>query len=310
MIPDSKEIVKVSRKDWLMTWTEKKALSLCMAAKLKSQQNWRLKKRGERMEHCADLVTFNECQDCGSRRVRTASLCKDRVCPLCNWRLANKRWVTLYNALSAIDGPGIMFHFITLTIHNIRPERLSEALGNMARAWNRVLQRQMIKNHVMGWARSVEVTYNKDTGMMHPHYHVIMITENKLELIEFDRDEILDFWVRSVTKEGEFANLKGQDARQIKTDDENENLLAAALETYKYTIKQQDLLSMPAADFVFYVKQIAGKRLTATGGILKDRIKTDLDEIDDKEEEQCPVCGSTNLAAACMEWAGTTYRII
>lgn len=162
----------------------------------------------------------------------------------------------------------------------------------------------------MGWARSVEVTYNKETGMMHPHYHVIMITENKLELIEFDRDEILDFWVKSVTKEGEFANLKGQDARQIKTDDEDENLLAAALETYKYTIKQQDLLSMPAADFVFYVKQIAGKRLTATGGILKDRIKTDLDEIDDKEDEQCPVCGSTNLAAACMEWAGTTYRII
>ena len=309
MITDIKIIVK-SRAEWLEIWAEKKKLSFEMAARLKQTKDWRLRKRGKNMEHCAELVSFNECQDCGTRQIQTAFLCRDRICPVCNWRLAQKRWVTLFNALSAVYNDDLEFHFITLTIRNVCSDYLSESLKHMSIAWNRLLQRRMVKNYVMGWARSVEITYDKELGLMHPHYHVIMITKRGLNLFEFDRNDILDFWVQSVTKEGEIASRKGQDAREIKMDEETENLLAAALETYKYTIKQQDLLSMPVADFIHYVKQIAGKRLTATGGILKQQIKTDLDEVDQKAIDCCPNCGSKDLAVACMEWVGNTYRII
>lgn len=298
-----------NREEWLSTWTEKKAMSLMVAARLKCLKDWRLRKRGERMEACANLVSFTECQDCGTKRVKTASLCRDRVCPICNWRLANKRWVSLYNALYSVSGTGIMFHFITLTVKNVRPDALSKTLMSMSRAWNRLLQRRMVKYYVMGWARSVEVTYEKETGLMHPHYHVIMITESLLGAA-FDREDIIDYWMKSVTQEGEIVSRKAQDAREIVVKRGEESLLSAALETYKYTIKQSDLLKMPVADFIAYARQIAGKRLTATGGIIKDRIKTDLDSIDDKELPACPTCGSINLATACMEWAGTTYRII
>lgn len=313
MLPDNKRFVKGIRSEekWLAKWSEKKALSRAMAARLKSCKDWRLRKRGERMEQCADLVSYNSCEDCGGKHVRTVTLCRDRVCPLCNWRLANKRWVTLYNALYSMYDPGLKYHLVTLTIRNIRPDRLSEALQHMSTAWHRVLQRNMLRHYVMGWARSVEITYNHDTGMMHPHYHIILVTESLLTQEEFDPSEILYYWMSSITKEGELVTLRAQDVREIKVkQDEDDNLLAAALEVYKYTIKQHDLMSMPMADFMAYAKQIAGKRLTATGGIIKAKIKTDLDDIGDDQLEVCPTCGSTNLAAACMEWAGTTYRII
>ena len=43
-------------------------------------------KRMERMKMCGQWLQFRECPDKHIRHLEDARFCKDRLCPMCNWR--------------------------------------------------------------------------------------------------------------------------------------------------------------------------------------------------------------------------------
>ena len=86
----------------------------------------------------------------------------------------------------------------------------------------------------------------------------------------------------------------------------------AILETFKYTIKDDQLADMPLGSFRYYVDAINGKRLVNYTGVVKEA-RQQLDYSDDLEAEttakRCDNC-SAEMISAVYQWsfAENTYK--
>ena len=274
------------------------------------------RKRGWRMKECSRFINISVCPDCGRSIASSATLCRDRVCPTCAWRLSAKQSAEMVQALAFInDIEDYDALFLTLTVRNCDETQLSPTLEMMSKAWNKMLARSKNRRLIKGTARSVEVTYNAKAKTFHPHYHIIMLVE---------KDE------RTVSELSSYFNKEWQTATnntyQPITDlrrIENSTLLEydkkdaefykkAILETFKYTIKDDSLADMPLSSFRYYVDGIQGKRLVAYTGIIKEARKQ-LDYNDELEDEtealKCPDCNA-DMLSAIYEWSFSekTYK--
>lgn len=273
--------------------------------------------RGQRMYNCASFLQHGKCPDCGRAHTSSAILCRDRVCPTCNWRLSLQQAVEMQNTLALInDIDQYKAAFFCVTIKNCQPADLKGTLERMSEAWNRLLNRKKPKRDFKGWARRVEITYNRDTRTFHPHYHVIllvpakhpdslydmaaMICEYWRSALRLDYDPVTDFeWIEDLTAGGLDENAAP-------------NLHKAILETFKYTIKDNELSEMPLDLFRQFVEQIQNKRLTAYGGIIKEaRAQLEYsDELDQEPQLSCGKCASPLLNRVIYRWsfASNTYE--
>lgn len=273
--------------------------------------------RGQRMYNCANFILHGKCPDCGRTHTSSAMLCRDRVCPTCNWRLSLQQAVEMQNTLALInDLSAYKAAFFCVTLKNCAPEDLKGTLERMAAAWNRMLNRKKPKRDFLGWARRVEITYNHNTRTFHPHYHVILLVRadhpdslydmNLLirdywkSALRLDYDPVTDFeWIEDLTAGGLDENATPQ-------------LHKAILETFKYTVKDDELASMPLELFRQFVEQIQSKRLTAYGGVIKEaRAQLEYtDDLDNEQQSACGECSNPILNRVIYKWsfASNTYE--
>mgnify|MGYP002254180729 CR=1 FL=1 len=71
--------------------------------------------------------------------------------------------------------PKARWMFLTLTVKNCELENLRDTVQQMNKAFGRMTQRKAWPG--IGWARSLEVTRNAETGEAHPHFHVLMMVK-------------------------------------------------------------------------------------------------------------------------------------
>ena len=262
------------------------------------------------MRECGSLVEGRLCPECGKFVISTASFCRDRLCPMCQWRLALKRYAEMCAALGYVldNQPLIKASFLTLTVKNCDPGDLRQTLANMAKAWNRVMARRKIKSLFSGWARSVEVTYNEKKNTFHPHYHVILLlTEEAAKTPEgVIRQSLSDAWYDAC----QTSYRPITDYKEIQPDEfapDSEKLAAAIVETYKYTTKSKEAETMPLGAFRALVWGLNGVRIASFGGIIKDA-RAALKFADDDEPEadgapiRCPKCNA-EMANAALRWS-------
>lgn len=283
-------------------WQEKKAANIKMARRMGAAG---FKRRAFLMEHCGDYIMFGKCEQCGNVEVQHANLCRDRLCPVCQWRLSRRLFSEMCRTLCYInDLDTYTAGFLTLTVKNCAVENLSSTLSKMAEAWNRMLASRQLKGFVAGWAKSVEITYNAKTGEFHPHYHVIILYA---DLLGEGRTRALlnNLWKRAykaayqpITDFRIITEIAGDDA----------NMGAAIAETYKYAVKHDACENMPLNVFREFVKQINGKRFQSYGGIIKRaRASLGLTEDENAEEEGANVCQRCGgeLQQYIAEWSFT-----
>lgn len=295
-------------------WEEKKLKNAIIAQKMRKIG---YKKRGERMSSCGDILDFRYCEECGTWYIKKANLCRDRFCPICSWRLSLQRYKEMREVISTINGtPNNITNWslITLTCKNCEAGQVSETLSLMAKAWNLTKQQRDIKPHIVGWARSVEITYNAKSSTFHPHYHCLIAWSNSN-----NGTLLLNKWLLACKKYGLIANIKAQHVAPIQhfLNENGETLevsqelpnsfTKAILETFKYSIKTSDIETMPLKAFKNLVEQYGGKRLLAYGGIIKDvaRSKRALEDTitDDIEIDTCKHCGSQELEQLIYKWS-------
>lgn len=296
-------------------WSNKKKASALVSEKMFMIGK---KERAYRMKDCARFLTMKVCPDCGRAAGSSATLCRDRVCPTCQWRLSLKRYAQMCQVLGKIsDLDDYHAMFLTLTVKNCRGKDLRAEIGRMSEAWNRLLQRKPVKRNVSGWARSLEITYNKGRGDFHPHYHVILLINPDCDMSFAELQENFNRWWKTSAR---LAYKPITDIRNITNlvpEDGNEPLKGAIAETFKYAVKDSSLMEMPLTDFSKYVDAVDGKRLVAYGGVIKDARKEldiDTDELDENSEnsaEICINCGA-GLVEEVLEWSFTeqTYKRI
>lgn len=274
------------------------------------------KKRSYRMKECSRFLTLSVCPDCNRSIASSATLCRDRVCPTCAWRLSAKQSAEMLQTLSFInDIEDYDALFLTLTVRNCSCDQLAQTLEMMAKAWNRMLARRKNRAIIRGTARSVEITYNHTAKTFHPHYHIILLVEKD---------------ARSVSELSTYFNKQWQSATNVVYQPitdlrkiENKNLTEydkkdaeyyknAILETFKYTIKDDSLAEMPISTFRNYIDGVQGKRLVAYTGIIKEA-RSQLEYTDELEDEttynKCPDC-SAEMLSAIYQWSyrENTYK--
>lgn len=265
--------------------------------------------RGQRMEQCASTIHFYKCPRCGKIEISSMERCRDKMCPLCNWILARQRLNNMVKTFNAIDISKYKFYFLTLTIKNVKPAEINEALQSMAKAWDKMLKRRDSKRYIKGWARSVEITYNQITNTLHPHYHVIIMYEKDCDYL-LDGTYFKPVWKETLNIDYDpVIDFRPIRTKNITTEDEKEQnrVYSAVLETFKYSTKSKDLLDMPLETFAQLVNGIGGKRMVSYGGIIrKTRALLNIQDEESEEEETTETktceCGAEMLETLA-EWS-------
>lgn len=296
-------------------WTEKKRNNLYIANRMIDAG---FEDRGKRMMFCGTRLIKSICPECGKSEVSSANLCRDRLCPTCSWRLSLRRYADMCATMQYLnDFSQYSAGFLTLTVKNCKPEDLRDTLKKMAQDWNRMMCDRDMKRITWGWARSLEITYNPITNTFHPHYHVIMITDTRDdtegELNAYFRlawasacrlsyDPITDYrWITNKAKSG--------------TNIDNEDFTRAILETYKYSVKSDDMRKMPLDTFRQFVAAISGIRFCSFGGKIKEArralgYKDNDGEVDEKIRLKCDCGASMTHALLLWSFEDHQYRAI
>jgi hypothetical protein len=151
----------------------------------------------------------------------------------------------------------------------------------MNKSWNKLIKRKDMR-HIEGWIRTTEVTKGKD-GSAHPHFHVLMMVkpgyfkgQNYLTKMAW-----VEHW-KSALQADYQPNIDIRTVKSKTADNSIEALLQTAVkETLKYSVKPSDMTDNPEW-FLELTRQLHKKRFIASGGVLKDLLKSE-DEVTDED---------------------------
>lgn len=293
------------KKSVLDKWTDKKTASLKVARRMIDAG---FIERGKRMQFCGHFLNMKKCPTCGKNEISSANLCRDKLCPTCQWRLSLKRFAEMCATVSYIDDlDEYRAGFLTLTVKNCSPCDLRYTLQTMSKDWNRFLNQRWAKKMLVGSARSVEITFNPFTRTFHPHFHIITLTKPEYDE-GFLRGKFNIGWQNASRLDyvpvTDFKFIKADEKGSGRIDDER--LTGAILETFKYATKSDDLESMPLHIFRQFVTAIQGVRFTSFTGIIKEArkqlgYKDSEDDFEEVQKIKCD-CGSS-MMDACLAWS-------
>lgn len=226
------------------------------------------------MEQCANSLEFIRYAD-GSKKLKQAYFCRNRLCPMCQWRRSLKLFgqVSQISDLLAVQYTGIRFLFVTFTQANISGTDLKSEFDKINKAFakltdktkNRAAARGLQKS-MLGYIKSVEVTYNSKTHTYHPHLHCIFAVQPTY----FKKGYISAAGWRAL-----WRDMLGLDylpqvhVEAIKTGTDKK----AVAELTKYPAKVTSILDLPQADAVQVLADLTrfcrNRRFVSFGGCFK-----------------------------------------
>lgn len=306
-------------------WADKKeaaakvAGTLLISASLVDSSHGRdqLQRRAERMANCSDKIQYSYCQECHSMHVMRTWLCRDRLCPICNWRLSLKRIGEMMEVLSFIHENGEQYNaaMLTLTIKNMKIEDLPEGIDMLLSGWRLLSLRRPFKKYVKGYCRSIEITKG-NKGSWHPHIHALLFFDDEYNN-ELSTNDFVQMWQNSINADyTPICDIRRSYSRKnLKNDEVWDKMLKSTAEAIKYVAKDKIIVNASAEELSQINNAIASKMLVSYGGIirkaraalrLKDNDSPDL--IQDYTIE-CPKCGSSDILQLSYEWAQGDYLL-
>lgn len=248
-------------------WRGRKVLSLRLADIFKELQY--KKTFVERVVSCGETLRFIQNQD-GSLKLYQAYFCKNKLCPMCNWRRSMKY---AYQTSRIVDEaikqePKGRFLFLTLTVKNVEGEALNSTISQLTKSFDRLFKRAKVQRNLLGYLRSVEVTHNESDKTYHPHIHVLMMVKPNYFSGRgnnyITQKEWGDMWSQSL----KVSYTPMVDIRTVK--ETGKGLRGAVLETAKYPTKpiKLDVDNKQVVDDLY--NGLYRKRQLGYGGIFKE----------------------------------------
>lgn len=245
-------------------WRGRKILSLKLADIFKELQY--KDSLIERVATCGDTLRFIRRED-GSLKLYQAYFCKNKLCPMCNWRRSMKY---SYQTSRIVDeaikqSPKGRFLFLTLTVKNVEGQALNSTISQLTKSFDRLFKRAKVQRNLLGYLRSVEVTHNEDDNSYHPHIHVLMMMRPSYFKGEnyISQKEWGNLWSQSLK-----VSYKPMiDIRTVK--ETGKGLRGAVLETAKYPTKpiKLDIENKQVVDDLY--NGLYRKRQLGYGGLFK-----------------------------------------
>lgn len=279
-------------------WRERKLKNIELAG--------RLEKLGyrsfERVYQCAEVLKFIEQQD-GTKKLYQSYFCKNKLCPICNWRRSMKY---AYQAELVVNEamkhyPKGRFLFLTLTIKNVSGKDLNKTLSKMTEGFNRLFKYKKVDKNVLGYLRATEVTYSTEHEDYHPHLHVLLMVKPNYFSGRGDNYLTQEEWTKLWAKAMKLDYTPVVDIRTVKAH-KRKNLKSAIIETAKYPVKPFDVDTEDVTLFSEMVKEritedltngLHRKRQIGFGKLFKE-IKAEL-ALDDVEEGNLVQTGAEEM---------------
>ena len=308
--------INVLKKDGFVeekcTFSMRKKQSLAIS---KAFLNLGMEKRGQYIKDCGNFLGFKECPSGHFKKLSYGNFCGQRLCPMCQWRRSLKTYgqaSEIYNVISSrYKERTYLPVMLTLTIKNCNHGYLENTVSRLTKGFNRLFdcKKNNLPFKVVGYFRSLEVTYNKSKDNFHPHIHALILVNQrdyneyfklKDNTIFLTQDLIAKNWARLLKEDRAFCHLQ-----RMKNSE-----LRMIAEVAKYATKPSSYIS-PTKDDDYFVDEkvlneihygLRGKRLLSFGGLLKDvkqelklddiEKSKDLINVNSKDEHilNCPVC--------------------
>ena len=260
-------------------WRKKKRGGLQIAHAMR-EVGEHMNKKANRVWWCGDVLSFT---DEGERkRLYAAQFCRERLCIMCSWRKSIKMFYNLSRVLDTaqvghmqgtIDGGQELISsletvFLTLTVKNCVGHELPALLDTMFAGWKRMQENRRFRDNIKGFFRALEVTYNAETDMYHPHFHAIMLVDKQY----FHGKQYMQTadWSKLWGKSCRLEYTPVCDIRAVRTGKDRKYKHVA--EVAKYTVKDSDIIHEDEALTAKVVEvldtALYRRRLFAYGGIL------------------------------------------
>lgn len=235
------------------------------------------------MASCGSYLAFRHYRD-DHRELHRANWCRQRLCPMCAWRLSVEHFARLMQVMpnykSAIH--------VVLTTPNVEDAALAGTIHTLLQGsnqlWRFISHSGKNTRHpdipqkiVRGRVRTLEVHRGKD-GLWHPHIHELWIpvdnygTDNGPYLAQ---QQLSQIWGDLIGVDKPIVWMRG-----IKPRHNRQETAEAVLETSKYICKPGNLQT--GHDFAVLHEAVYGKRIWTVAGCVRDdlaRIPEDLPEI-------------------------------
>lgn len=227
-----------------------------------------LSQKSEKMRACGEVLEFAEDAG-GNKKLYRAWFCKDRLCPMCNWRRSVKLRGQMLKILTAMKDRGVKGRpiFLTLTMQNVTAENINKSFSDFALAFRRMMDYKEVKAVCLGAVRSSEITYNKKRKDYNTHIHCLLwMTPDYFAGRNYiNQEKWTQLWKRAAKLDyTPVVNVKiVKPAEPTETD--KTGYIKAVLEVTKYTAKPT---AVPGLDGVPWkasdkVKMEMGKRIAA-----------------------------------------------
>jgi plasmid rolling circle replication initiator protein Rep len=286
--------------------------------------------RARRVRFCGSTLRFRECPDGHEKRLAAAQFCRDRLCPLCQWRRSLVHRQAVRKVLAAVEEmEQVRYIFLTLTVPNVDEDELGPMLDRMMAALQAWTKTPEWTARVRGFVRALEITVNRQTLTFHPHFHLTLVVPDgpdgyfdgrRKGPLWWDKKQWQEAW-QSVTG----LPLAIVDVRPIQ------GMAAAAAEMTKYETKPASILRASDPEGTEWAVRVVGgalrnRRRVEWSGIMRwvrqrllkaDAIQdadggADLVHIDVEEDpaaEACAVCGQP-LEDRAYRWSGRVWDYV
>lgn len=304
-------------------WTAHKVQSALVAKHMIHDYRDDIRHRGYLMQQCGEKLYFE--RDGDKFRFKEAWLCRDRLCPICAWRLSLQRIADMQRTLDELAklAPDSKAIHVVLTVRNCDLSQLRTVLKQLSQGFTKLKKRKLFRDFVIGYARSIEITKSKD-GSCHPHIHVICIVSSWYTR-QISYGDWVEMWRESCNLSynpivwAEHAYVPYSSAQY--TEEYLDTYTSAAakeaiIEAIKYTMKPEALAATAqAGDVGDLAHAIKGLRMVSYGGLLKTARAAV--NAADETEEQLPAL-DLDLSAdrfagkyiVCYRWASDTRSYV
>ena len=224
---------------------------------LSNFENTLTEKQFRYLTECGDFIGVNK-----DKKIVKANFCKNRLCPVCNRRYSAQKWAKMKNISNQIKidfNP--VFALFTVTVKNVKAEMLSQEITRLMKSIDRMHKSTLWKQKVIGYFRSLEITYNQKENTYHPHYHYILALPTSYT------EEMTPTYIwRQLWERSARLNYNSQiDIRIINED----NLDGGIAEVAKYAVKISSVITQGETALKTVQNAIKGRRVISYGGVMK-----------------------------------------
>jgi len=274
-----------------------------------------------RVDECGTYLEFKDCPNGheGQKLLSYANFCRERLCPMCQWRRSMKLSWQVKNVChyALLQDKSLKFIMLTLTVKNVKGDMLSDTIDNMMYAYRKLTYRKEVKRAIEGYFRVLEITYNENREDYHPHFHILLPVKERYfqGYYYISQERWTELWRKSlkvsydpIVEVHKIRSRKGKSKVQEDQDNYLQAMEKAAAEVGKYTVKPDDYIKnnpeVTQEVVGVLTEALKGRRLVSYAGILKtaynvlkmediDSDNTDLVHTTENEKEcKCSVCNS------------------